>query len=416
MSTPVDRLPATRTPTPQRRRGPAADADGRARRCWSLAAVVYVATLGQRRRAGLRQRRRRGVDGGRDRRLVRGDRAVPAPAGPADPAHRADPAAQGRAGPRPAGLRRRELPPGGDRPRADRRGRGLGAGRRLAGRRRPTPGGSSTRSPRWPCIALGKVRDEHIESLVTDALVPRFREEPISPLLGGLLAEALRDDLHHGLVDLALEELHDWLAENPRTVQDVDRGAGAVVGARQPQRAGHRPRAPRDRPLGRRHPARPRTTGPAWRSTRCWRQLADDLLTDPDDPGARRAAQGPAARPPGRHLDRDLAVERAAPRPVGVAGATPSGAVRRRLLTEVHAFAARLADDAALRARLDAPAADAVVFVVERYGSELTGGHHPHDRALGRPRGRRPDRAARRSRPAVHPDQRHDRRRPGRRR
>ena len=36
-------------------------------------------------------------------------------------------------------------------------------------------------------IALGKVRDDHIESLVRDALTPRFREEPIAPLLGGLL-------------------------------------------------------------------------------------------------------------------------------------------------------------------------------------------------------------------------------------
>src|SRR5688572_14824141 len=70
-------------------------------------------------------------------------------------------------------------------------------------------------------IALGKVRDDHIESLVEDALTPRFREEPISPLLGGLLSEALRDDLHHGLVDLALEELHGWLLENPDTVSEV---------------------------------------------------------------------------------------------------------------------------------------------------------------------------------------------------
>src|SRR6187549_397736 len=60
-------------------------------------------------------------------------------------------------------------------------------------------------------IGLSKVRDDHIESLVRDALVPRFREEPIAPLLGGLLSEALADDLHHGLVDLALEELHGWL-------------------------------------------------------------------------------------------------------------------------------------------------------------------------------------------------------------
>ena len=70
-------------------------------------------------------------------------------------------------------------------------------------------------------IALTKVRDDHIESLVRDALTPRFREEPIAPLLGGLLSEALHDDLHHGLVDLALEELHGWLVENPDTVAEV---------------------------------------------------------------------------------------------------------------------------------------------------------------------------------------------------
>ena len=65
------------------------------------------------------------------------------------------------------------------------------------------------------------MRDEHIEALVNDALIPRFREEPIAPLLGGLLDEALRDDLHHGLVDLTLAELHDWLKENPDTVREV---------------------------------------------------------------------------------------------------------------------------------------------------------------------------------------------------
>ena len=35
-------------------------------------------------------------------------------------------------------------------------------------------------------IALGKVRDDHVADLVTHALVPRFREEPISPLLGSM--------------------------------------------------------------------------------------------------------------------------------------------------------------------------------------------------------------------------------------
>src|SRR6478735_2579320 len=70
-------------------------------------------------------------------------------------------------------------------------------------------------------IGLGRVRDEHVEELFRDALVPRFREEPISPLLGSLLEETVRDDLHHGLVDLVLAELHRWLVENPETVSEI---------------------------------------------------------------------------------------------------------------------------------------------------------------------------------------------------
>jgi uncharacterized membrane-anchored protein YjiN (DUF445 family) len=42
------------------------------------------------------------------------------------------------------------------------------------------------------------------------------------------------------------------------------------------------------------------------------------------------------------------------------------------MLTEVEAFSARLASDAALQARLDGLAADAAVFVVDRYGAEVT--------------------------------------------
>jgi uncharacterized membrane-anchored protein YjiN (DUF445 family) len=70
-------------------------------------------------------------------------------------------------------------------------------------------------------IGLGKIRDEHVSDLVKEALIPRFREEPISPLVGGLLAETVRDGAHQGVVDLALEELHGWLLEHPDTVAEV---------------------------------------------------------------------------------------------------------------------------------------------------------------------------------------------------
>ena len=70
-------------------------------------------------------------------------------------------------------------------------------------------------------IALSKVGDRQVTELVEAVLVPRFREEPIAPLIGTFVVEMVRDDLHHGVVDLALEELHRWLVENPDTVRDV---------------------------------------------------------------------------------------------------------------------------------------------------------------------------------------------------
>ena len=50
----------------------------------------------------------------------------------------------------------------------------------------------------------------------------------------------------------------------------------------------------------------------------------------------------------------------------------PDGAVRRRLLTELQAFAERLDTDTQLRDKLDTVAADAAVFAVTRYGTEVT--------------------------------------------
>ena len=48
------------------------------------------------------------------------------------------------------------------------------------------------------------------------------------------------------------------------------------------------------------------------------------------------------------------------------------GAVRRRLLREVSSFGEQLRTEESLRARLDSAIADVTVFMVERYGAELT--------------------------------------------
>ena len=69
-------------------------------------------------------------------------------------------------------------------------------------------------------------------------------------------------------------------------------------------------------------------------------------------------------------------------------------------------FADSLLSDAALRERLDRRAADLAVFVVGRYGNELTTViSHTIDRWDGKEAARRIE-AARGPRPAVHPDER----------
>jgi uncharacterized membrane-anchored protein YjiN (DUF445 family) len=219
-------------------------------------------------------------------------------------------------------------------------------------------------------LALGKVRDDHIASLVNDALVPRFREEPISPLLGGLLDEALRDDLHHGLVDLTLAELHDWLRENPETVQEV-------LGERAPWWA---PDRLNERVTARIHLEMVRWVGdirddPYHRARQALdsmlRQLAHDLLQDPD-------VQARAERLKNRLLEHPTVISsgislwNALRRALTGSLADPQGAVRLRLMQETRALADRLSADEALRARLDAMAADLAVFAIDRYGAEVT--------------------------------------------
>ena len=136
----------------------------------------------------------------------------------------------------------------------------------------------------------------------------------------------------------------------------------------------------------------------------------------PGHPGAHRAPQGPAARPPpGHRVERSRSGTRCAAT-LQASLVDPEGAVRLRLRRRGLAPSPTgCSSRRPLRARLDGIASDAAVFAVERYGAEVTTViTHTIERWDGQ-RGRPPDRAARRSRPAVHPDQRHHRRRPRRR-
>jgi len=219
-------------------------------------------------------------------------------------------------------------------------------------------------------IALSKVGDRQVTELVEAVLVPRFREEPIAPLLGTFVVEVVRDDLHHGVVDLALEELHRWLVENPDMVRDV-------LSERAPWWAPPR--------LNEAVTTRIHTETVRWiddirqdplhhaRSAvdSMLAQLGQDLLFDVDTQARAEGLKNRLLDHP-QFTTTGISLWNALRKALLGALSDPDGELRRRLQGELVGFAGRLTVDEELRRRLDGMAADAAVFVVERYGAELT--------------------------------------------
>ncbi|MFC5175490.1 DUF445 domain-containing protein [Nocardioides taihuensis] len=219
-------------------------------------------------------------------------------------------------------------------------------------------------------IGLSKVEDRHVADLVEQVLVPRFREEPIAPLLGTFVVEMVRDDLHHGVVDLALEELHRWLLENEETFTEVlSERAPWWAPPRLNEAVTQRIHLEAVRWLADiradpRHHAREALDS-------MLAQLGQDLLFDAD-------TQARAEQMKNRLLDHPqfsatgISLWNALRRALLGALRDPSGPLRERLQGELVAFAGRLLEDDTLRRRLDGVVADGAVFAVERYGTELT--------------------------------------------
>jgi uncharacterized membrane-anchored protein YjiN (DUF445 family) len=217
---------------------------------------------------------------------------------------------------------------------------------------------------------LHRLRDDSVAGLLEEAVLPRLREEPIAPIAGALLGEVVHDRAHHGLVDLAVAEGHRWLLTNEDTF-------AAVLEQRAPWWA---PQRVNEVVIKR-----------AYAEALAWvedirddpyhhvrralddllRQLAEDLLDDPD-------TQQRAERLKVRLLEHPQLLETAtslwaAFRTAIVASlGEPDSPLRGRVETQIRAFAERVRDDAALRARVDGYAADLASFFVARYGTELT--------------------------------------------
>jgi uncharacterized membrane-anchored protein YjiN (DUF445 family) len=217
---------------------------------------------------------------------------------------------------------------------------------------------------------LTRVRDEDVGMVVAEAIVPRLLEEPVSPLAGRLLQEVVADGAHHALVDLVLDEAVTWLRENKRTFHDI-------VVERAPWWA---PEVLNERVVRRLHVElldwlEEIRADPAHRSRvaldRLLATLADDLLHDPETmERAERFKVRVLSHP--QVVATATSFWNALRRALIAALADPEGPLRSRSLAEVTAFATRLQGNPALRERLDAYLADLSVFLVDRYGRDLT--------------------------------------------
>ncbi len=219
-------------------------------------------------------------------------------------------------------------------------------------------------------LGVERIRDEDVADFVRLALVPRFVEEPISPIAGHLLEEVVADGAHHHLVDVLLEELHRWLSGNADTFYDV-------VAERAPWWA---PDALNEKVIGRLHTELLEWLGDIRRDpghrTRVavdtmLAELADGLLHDPDTMARMEQFKERFLGHP-QVTATSISLWNALRRVLVSALADPDGEIVRRGVAEVVGFGRRLQTDDGLRGRLDARAAGLAVFLVDRYGHELT--------------------------------------------
>jgi len=216
---------------------------------------------------------------------------------------------------------------------------------------------------------LTRIGDDDVAALVTEELLPRLADEPLSEVVGRLLQEVVIDGAHHGLVDLTLIEAHRWLEGNAETVM-------AVVGERAPwwtpqwidetvARRVHREavewvRDIRDEPG---HPARVALD-------RLLGELAQDLQHDPETiERAERLKHRLLAAP--QVVTTAAALWTAVRRALLVSLDDPDSVVRTRAVAALTDFGRRLGTDEALRVRLDGWAGDFAAYVVTTYGAEM---------------------------------------------
>ncbi len=218
-------------------------------------------------------------------------------------------------------------------------------------------------------IGLRRFRDEDMAALVQEVLIPRFLAEPIAPVAGRLLWEIVADDAHHGFVDLVLEEAHRWLVHNQDTFADV-------VGERAPWWA---PDRLNEAVTTRLHLEAIRWVADVRRDPQhharfaldsMLRQLAEDLLTNPDTQArAEKLKERILAHP--QVIATGMSLWASFRKALLGALDDAEGPLRVRAEAELTEFAGRVSRDSVMRERLERWISDFAVWGIDRYGDEL---------------------------------------------
>ncbi|MBA2717561.1 MAG: DUF445 domain-containing protein [Propionibacteriales bacterium] len=216
---------------------------------------------------------------------------------------------------------------------------------------------------------LQRITDDDVASLLAGEIIPRLLQEPLSATSGRLLEDVVEEKAHHGIVDLALSEAHQWLGSNEEAVT-------RILNTRAPWWT------------------------PQWLDELVTQRIylevvawVEDISNDPHH-GARRALDD-MLRQVARDLQNDpQTMERAErlktrilsqPQVVVTATAVwnvvrrslvvslddPASQLRARGLAELSRLGDKMVSDASMRERVDRYASDAAAFIVSRYGAEL---------------------------------------------
>jgi len=227
-----------------------------------------------------------------------------------------------------------------------------------------------TEGSRLARAALAQVKDADVIHVVGEVIVPRLQAEPLAGAVGDLLDAIVTDGAHHGLVDLAVGEVHDWLRRHPDTFNGIVEE-----------------RAPRWAPGFVNHRVARWTYDQAldwlWaiRSDRnhATRAALDDLLHQvAHDLQHNPMVAERAEKLKERLLSHPQTTEtlaglwRTVRASLDVALTAESSVVKERAQRAVQRFGRSLLDDAALRTRLEGRLEDAVAFVVRTYGAQLS--------------------------------------------